>query len=67
MQISPEVMCNFLLDDAIRIISAGGFYVNQKRIQNIAEVLSDGIHVLRNGLSLLRVGKKNFYIVRWLK
>ncbi|XP_023304366.2 tyrosine--tRNA ligase, mitochondrial [Lucilia cuprina] len=53
--------------DAIRIITAGGFYVNQKRCQNIAEIVTQGIHVLKNGLTLLRVGKRNFYIVKWLK
>ncbi|XP_065368744.1 tyrosine--tRNA ligase, mitochondrial [Calliphora vicina] len=53
--------------DAIRIIAAGGFYVNQKRSQNIAELVTQGIHVLKNGLTLLRVGKRNFYIVKWLK
>lgn len=51
----------------MRIIAAGGFYINQKRVQNIAEIISHGIHVLKNGLSLVRVGKKHFYIVRWLK
>lgn len=53
--------------DAIRIITAGGFYVNQKRSQNVAELVTQGIHVLKNGLTLLRVGKRNFYIVKWLK
>lgn len=52
--------------DAIRIITAGGFYVNQKRAQNISELVMHGIHILQNGLTLLRVGKRNFYIVRWL-
>lgn len=52
--------------DAIRIISAGGFYVNQKKSQNIAELVTRGIHVLKNGITILRVGKRNFYIVKWL-
>jgi len=56
----------FVTDDAIRIINAGGFYINQKRTQNLAEVITTGIHVLKNGLSLLRVGKRNYYIVRWM-
>uniref|UniRef100_A0A1I8NNG3 Tyrosine--tRNA ligase n=1 Tax=Stomoxys calcitrans TaxID=35570 RepID=A0A1I8NNG3_STOCA len=53
--------------DATRIITAGGFYVNQKRTQNISEIVTSGTHVLKNGITLLRVGKRNFYIVRWLK
>uniref|UniRef100_A0A0K8VEW0 Tyrosine--tRNA ligase n=1 Tax=Bactrocera latifrons TaxID=174628 RepID=A0A0K8VEW0_BACLA len=67
LQLAMKAKCFNSESDAMRIIAAGGFYINQKRVQNIAEIISHGIHVLKNGLSLLRVGKKNFYIVRWLK
>ncbi|XP_030388458.1 tyrosine--tRNA ligase, mitochondrial [Scaptodrosophila lebanonensis] len=66
LQLAMKAKCFPTENDAVRIINAGGFYVNQKRVQNIAEVITTGIHVLRNGVSLLRVGKRNFYIVRWL-
>lgn len=59
--------CVFISGDAIRIISAGGFYVNQNQTKNIAEVISPSVHMLENGLTLFRVGKKNYYIVSWLK
>ncbi|XP_017022423.1 tyrosine--tRNA ligase, mitochondrial [Drosophila kikkawai] len=65
LQLAMKAKCFPTENDAVRIINAGGFYVNQKRVQNIAEVLTTGIHILRNGVSLLRVGKRNFYIVRW--
>ncbi|BFG04477.1 tyrosine--tRNA ligase mitochondrial [Drosophila madeirensis] len=65
LQLAMKAKCFPTETDAVRIINAGGFYVNQKRIQNIAEVITAGIHILRNGVSLLRVGKRNFYIVRW--
>ncbi|XP_036331579.1 tyrosine--tRNA ligase, mitochondrial isoform X2 [Rhagoletis pomonella] len=67
LQLAMKAKCFNSESDAMRIITAGGFYINQKRVQNIAEIITTGIHVLKNGLSLLRVGKKNFYIVRWLK
>ncbi|XP_067632124.1 tyrosine--tRNA ligase, mitochondrial [Eurosta solidaginis] len=67
LDIAMKAKCFNSEGDAIRIIAAGGFYINQKRVQNIAEIITSGIHILKNGLSLLRVGKKNFYIVRWLK
>ena len=51
--------------DAIRIISAGGFYVNQQRVTNTEELVIHGIHILNNNLMLVRVGKKNYYIVEW--
>lgn len=60
--------CNLIFnipDDAVRIITAGGFYVNHQRIKNINEVLSSSTHFLPNGITLIRVGKKNYYIVKW--
>lgn len=57
---------NFVfIADAMRIITAGGFYVNQSRATNTSEVISPGVHILKNGITLLRVGKKNYYIVQW--
>jgi len=51
--------------DALRIIIAGGFYINQTRVVNPEEVLVHGVHILDNNLTLVRVGKKNYYIVEW--
>ena len=51
--------------DAARIIEAGGFYVNQVRRRNAEEVLMPGTHVLPNQTTLVRVGKRNYYIVEW--
>ena len=51
--------------DAVRIIGAGGFYINQKRCTNTEEVILPGIHILPNSLMLVRVGKKNYYILEW--
>lgn len=51
--------------DAQRIITAGGFYINHQRITNLNEVIVPGIHILSNNLSLIRVGKKTYHIVRW--
>lgn len=53
-------------DDAERIIAAGGFYINMKRSTNTSEILSPDIHILPNGISLFRVGKKNYSIVKWI-
>ncbi|KAM9313088.1 tyrosine--tRNA ligase, mitochondrial [Gastrophryne carolinensis] len=49
------------------IISNGGVSFNHRKVTNPDEVLVLGQHILRNGLSLIRVGKKNFYIVKWLQ
>ncbi|KAF5274234.1 hypothetical protein FQA39_LY07338 [Lamprigera yunnana] len=52
--------------DAVRIIAAGGFYINQNRTTNPSEVLNPEVHRLSNNVSLARVGKRNYYIIQWL-
>lgn len=53
--------------DAVRIISAGGFYINYQRVSKIDEALTEAAHILPNKVTLIRVGKKNYHVVRWLK
>uniref|UniRef100_A0A8C5N4Y5 Tyrosine--tRNA ligase n=1 Tax=Leptobrachium leishanense TaxID=445787 RepID=A0A8C5N4Y5_9ANUR len=48
------------------MIMAGGLSINHQKVTNPDEVLVPGQHILKNGLSLIKVGKKNFYIVKWL-
>ena len=61
-----QIKCFPTETDANRIITAGGFYINQKRSTNPLEILSPDIHILANGVSVFRVGKKNYYIVKWM-
>ncbi|KAI5614875.1 tyrosine--tRNA ligase, mitochondrial [Silurus asotus] len=49
-----------------QMITDGGVWINHQRTSNPEQVLIAGQHVLSNGLSLIRVGKKNFYIIKWL-
>ncbi|GFS15112.1 tyrosine--tRNA ligase [Elysia marginata] len=51
--------------DAERIIKAGGVYLNQQRVSDPELRIGDGGHILSNHITLVRVGKKNFYVVRW--
>uniref|UniRef100_A0A336MFZ3 Tyrosine--tRNA ligase n=2 Tax=Culicoides sonorensis TaxID=179676 RepID=A0A336MFZ3_CULSO len=60
-----KVKCFPTEKDASRIISAGGFYINQRKVTNLSEVIVPGVHILQNGVSLLRVGKRNYYIVKF--
>ncbi|XP_076863162.1 tyrosine--tRNA ligase, mitochondrial [Brachyhypopomus gauderio] len=48
------------------MITDGGVWINHQRETNPEQVLVPGRHILSNGLSLLRVGKRNFYIIKWL-
>ncbi|KAM5173142.1 tyrosine--tRNA ligase, mitochondrial [Mantella aurantiaca] len=49
------------------MISNGGVSFNHRKVTNPDEVLVLGTHILRNGLSFIKVGKRNIYIVKWLQ
>lgn len=65
MEFALKIGCFSREKDAQRIISAGGFSINQVKRTNIEELLINGVHVLPNNLTLVRVGKKNYFIVEW--
>ena len=65
LDLALKVGCFRTEKDAVRIIGAGGFSINMVRVSNTEEVLTHGKHIMENGLTLIRVGKKNFYIVEW--
>ncbi|XP_032077873.1 tyrosine--tRNA ligase, mitochondrial [Thamnophis elegans] len=50
-----------------RDITVGAVSINHITETNPEAVLILGQHILSNGLSLLRIGKKNYYIVKWLQ
>ena len=49
----------------MRIIEAGGFFINYQRVNNFEEVIVPGIHILPNQITLARVGKKNYHVIKW--
>ncbi|XP_028173631.1 tyrosine--tRNA ligase, mitochondrial [Ostrinia nubilalis] len=65
LELGMKANCFPTESDAIRIIEAGGFYINHQRIKKIEEVITQSAHILPNLTSLLRVGKRNYYIVKW--
>nr|XP_023013696.1 tyrosine--tRNA ligase, mitochondrial [Leptinotarsa decemlineata] len=66
LELAMKVGCFPTKEDAVRIICAGGFYINQQKASNPSEVININVHRLENNISLLRVGKKNYYLVKWL-
>ncbi|KAK1167228.1 tyrosine--tRNA ligase, mitochondrial [Acipenser oxyrinchus oxyrinchus] len=50
-----------------QMIADGGVWLNHARVTSPEQVLIPGQHILNNGLTLIRIGKKNFYIVKWLR
>jgi tyrosyl-tRNA synthetase len=65
LDLATKVGCFRTEKDAVRIIRAGGFSINMVRVSNTEEVLTHGKHIMQNSLTVIRVGKKNFYIVEW--
>lgn len=65
-QLAQKVQCFKRDEDALRIIDAGGFYINYQKVTNINEAIVPGIHVLPNNLTILRTGKKTYHIVKWV-
>uniref|UniRef100_A0A1A7WN42 Tyrosine--tRNA ligase n=1 Tax=Iconisemion striatum TaxID=60296 RepID=A0A1A7WN42_9TELE len=49
-----------------RMVSEGAIWINHKRADQPEQVLIPKLHILSNGLTLLKVGKRNFYIIKWL-
>lgn len=64
--LAMKINCFKTEQDALRIIPAGGFYINNSKIINTNEVITPGIHILPNNLTLVRVGKKTYHIVKWI-
>uniref|UniRef100_A0A8C7CSN0 Tyrosyl-tRNA synthetase n=1 Tax=Oncorhynchus kisutch TaxID=8019 RepID=A0A8C7CSN0_ONCKI len=52
--------------DALGGPKEGTVWINHSKTDNPEQVLIPGQHILTNVLSLLRVGKNNFHVIRWL-
>lgn len=65
LQLAMKSKCFENISDAARIISAGGFYINYKQVRDPSEKVSASDHILPNDISLIRVGKKRYVIVKW--
>ena len=65
LEMANNIGCFKTERDAVRIIRAGGFSINMVKTDNTEEILTHGKHIMANGLTVVRVGKKNYYIVEW--
>uniref|UniRef100_A0A8D0CF34 Tyrosine--tRNA ligase n=1 Tax=Salvator merianae TaxID=96440 RepID=A0A8D0CF34_SALMN len=48
-------------------ITNGAISINHIKESNPDAILIFGQHILSNGLSLLKIGKKNYYVIKWLQ
>ncbi|XP_025082654.1 tyrosine--tRNA ligase, mitochondrial-like [Pomacea canaliculata] len=65
LDVCMKAGCFGRIVDAERIIKAGGVYFNYQRVTQPDFVLIPGEHILPNNVTLIRIGKKNYYIVNW--
>ena len=50
---------------ASNIIQAGGFFINYKKITSPSKLINEEDDILANDTSLIRVGKRRYYIIKW--
>ena len=50
-----------------QMVLNGAVWINHCCADKPEQVLVPEIHILSNGLSLISVGNKNFYIIKWLQ
>ncbi|GFU33067.1 tyrosine--tRNA ligase, mitochondrial [Nephila pilipes] len=65
LDLTMKAGCFLKKDDADRIIRGGGVYLNFERISSPQFVIIPDQYILPNGVSLLRIGKKTYYLVIW--
>lgn len=56
---------NYSESYATDLIVGGGIYVNLIRIYDPNCVLVKGTHILPNNVTLLRIGKRDYILIRW--
>ncbi|PIK45457.1 putative tyrosine--tRNA ligase, mitochondrial [Apostichopus japonicus] len=66
LELAERIQCAPRGVTAEKLIREGGLYINQVRESNPEAVLQRGEHILENGLTLVRVGKKNYFIITWI-
>ncbi|XP_071035849.1 tyrosine--tRNA ligase, mitochondrial isoform X2 [Parasteatoda tepidariorum] len=63
--LTMKIGCFLKKEDANRIIKGGGVYLNFERVTSPDYIIVPDLHILSNGISLIRIGKKNYYVVCW--
>ncbi|GFR33969.1 tyrosine--tRNA ligase, mitochondrial [Trichonephila clavata] len=65
LDLTMKAGCFLKKEDADRIIRGGGVYLNFERITSPQFVIIPDQYILPNGVSLIRIGKKTYYLVIW--
>ncbi|GFW87197.1 tyrosine--tRNA ligase, mitochondrial [Trichonephila clavipes] len=65
LDLTMKAGCFLKKDDADRIIRGGGVYLNFERITSPQFIVIPDQYILPNGVSLIRIGKKTYYLVIW--
>jgi len=50
---------------ASNVIEAGGLFLNNKKVTSPGKLINETEDILANNTSLIRVGKRRYYIIKW--
>lgn len=67
LQLVMLVKCFGREKEARSIAAAGGLHINYRKAENLDYVLVAGEHILPSNYTVIRVGKRNFYLVKWMQ
>jgi tyrosyl-tRNA synthetase len=49
-----------------RLVEGGGLYVNHEKVTTPSEVFSKESHIIHDNLTVVRIGKSNYFILKWV-
>lgn len=61
-----KVKCFKTIEECVRVFEMGGFRMNHTLMTNPEEVMIYGQHIMNNDMTVIRVGKKRYFLVKWL-
>lgn len=66
LELAMKAQCFKDMNVAERIIKEGGLYINFARATDPSAALVFGQQILMNNITVIRVGKKKYFLVKWL-
>ncbi|GAB6025812.1 hypothetical protein CHUAL_011789 [Chamberlinius hualienensis] len=67
LQMLLQAKCVGSEGDARSFAKVGAVTINYRKVENLDYVLIPGEHILPNNHTLVKVGKRNYYLIRWMQ
>jgi tyrosyl-tRNA synthetase len=65
LDVAIKAKCFDTASQASNVIQAGGFFINYKKVTSPSKLINEEADILANDTSLLRVGKRRYFIIKW--